>query len=123
MLASLRLLVLGAIVTARTGFSINHADATSWESFVNMIPECAQPCFDQLFDKYLAEGCGQVQTSIDPKDITCLCSTGTDEDGMKADMELRIYVTEKCGDSVDADDLAGPGVELVEWCAKVGVPI
>lgn len=118
MFTSIPLMVLGAIASAHTGLGLNLADVTSYDSFVDMVPECSQPCFDQLFDQYIAKGCGKVRASIETSDIACICTTGSDEDGVNASNFLANCMTKRCGDSVDNDDLVDPSEELVEWCAK-----
>lgn len=123
MFISLPLMALGALASAKTGlgldFNVNLADVTSYDSFVDMVPECTQPCFDQLFDDYLAPGCGDVRSSVKKGDIACICTTGSDEDAANASEFLATCMENKCGGSVDEGDLVDPSKELVEWCKKV----
>ncbi|KAK2757528.1 hypothetical protein FQN54_004497 [Arachnomyces sp. PD_36] len=111
-------MVLGAIASAHTGASMTLEDVTSYDSFVAMVPECSKPCFDKLVDDYLFPGCGDVEESIKPTDIACICTTGSDEDAANASKFLASCLVEKCGDSIEQGNLVSPSHELAEWCSK-----
>lgn len=122
MFTSLPLMVLGALASANTGLALttnmNLADVSSYDSFVDMVPQCSQPCFDQLFTDYIKPGCGGVRASVKPADITCICTTGSNDEAANASDFLATCLTNKCGDSIDEGDLLDPSKELAEWCSK-----